>query len=1153
MGRVLRVLVSASLFAVMTVPVVRAQSNSTGAVAGVVTDASGAAVPAAQVTVINLASGEPHAAVTGRFGQYVVPLLTPGRYRVIVTKLGFAHANIAPITVLVTQTVTTDVQLQIGPKVQTIDVTSQGPMLQMHSAETGSVTAGAIVTRLPLVSRNYLQLVGLNPGIATTPTNAADIGRGGSAEALNISVNGGISDDNNFEMNGIGVNDVFGAGVFTGGVPTPSPDAIDEFKVVTSPYDASNGHNAGASVDVITKTGSNNIHGTVFEFLRNTALNANDFFANSLPGPPGHRAPRGVLDQNQFGAAIGGPIIRNTLQYFGSYQGTRQRNGLTTNCASEVELPPLTNDRSAAAIASIFNGQRGYIQTELGGVGPSIDENSPQTGYNINPIALKLLQMKGPDGGYLIPTPQTINPSAASFDTEGLADFSQACVFTGNQYIANFNWLRTDRSQLQLRFFAGTNHTTFTLPGSSLTRTAVPGFPYFNANNFYTLSLTHTYTFSPNLVNRLEGGFNRSFSTLLQGEAFRWSELGATVPFSDAEPAIGIAQVGLGGGGQDTIFAQNTFDLRDDLAWVEGRHVLHLGAEATHSQINAPYLRYASTAFYPTFADFLLGLDAQQNGTAAAGVPYSNELLDEGLTGELGRYFRLNDGGAYLEDQWQANAQLTVTAGLRWEHLGDFYDTRGRAIELNLAQVDPQPAAPGSLAGYVVPANYPLALPSGVERSPSRSALSGAGTNTFQPRIGFAWRLLGSDRYVLRGGYGAFRSSTGGLGLYQSISSAPFAYVLLNEGPANAAATLARPLPQPVPQVPQWVPYQVSNQQTFQGIDENWQPAIFRRYSLDMQWLLSQNLLLDVGYAGSRGTHLAASTMVDQAGLASPVHPIRGVTDNTAANVEEREPYMGFSVPGLLLSESSGASWYNALEVGLHKRFSRGLQFLASYTWARDLTDVPGAITGAGEGARVYGNQLDLRQGYGPEGFVRPQRLVVSYIYDLPGPVGAALLRGWSVAGVTTIQSGDYLSATFSNDTSNIFGVPNNKPNFTPGCVISKSGSVESRLSSYFNTRCFTAPVISNTHDTTFGDAPAGNITGPREVMFDASIQKNLNLHWLGEASGARFRTDFFNLFNHPVFGDPSTDFNPQSTPGVILGPTVVNPRVIQFGLKLVF
>lgn len=1152
MGRVLRVLVFTSFFAALSVLAVRAQSNSTGAIAGVVSDASGAAVPAAQVTVINLVSGEPHAVVTGRFGQYAVPLLAPGHYRVIVTKIGFAHADIAPVIVAVTQTATTNIQLQIGPKVQTIDVTSQGPMLEMHSAETGSVTDGATVTRLPLVSRNYLQLVGLNPGIATTPTNAADIGRGGSAEALNLSVNGGISNDNNFEMNGIGVNDVFGAGVFTGGVPTPSPDAIEEFKVVTSPYDASNGHNAGASVDVITKTGSNSTHGTVFEFLRNTALNANDFFANSIPGLPGQRAQRGVLDQNQFGAVIGGPIIRNKLQYFGSYQGTRQRNGLTSNCASEVELPPLTNDRSAAAIARIFNGQRGYIQTELGGVGPSIDENSPQTGYNINPIALKLLQMKGPEGGYLIPTPQTINPSAASFDTEGLADFSQACSFTGHQFIANFNWLRTSRSQLQLRFFAGNNHTTFTLPGSSLTRTAVPGFPYLNANNFYTLSLTQSHTFSPSVVNRLEGGFNRSLSTLRQGEAFGWSDLGSTVPFSNAEPAIGIADLGLGGGGQDTVFAQNTFDLRDDFAWVDGRSVLHLGAEATHSQINSPYLHYASSALYPTFADFLLGLNAQQNGTAAAGVPYSNELLDEGLTGELGRYYRLNDGDTYLDDQWQVNAELTVTAGLRWEHLGDFYDTRGRAVELNLAQVDPQPGA-GSLAGYVVPSNYPLALPAGVDRSPNRSALNEAGTNALEPRISFAWRVLGSQRYVLRGGYGAFRSSTGGEGLYQAISSAPFAYVLLNEGPANAAATLANPLPQPVPQLPQWVPYQASNQQTFQGIDENWQPATFRRYGLDMQWLLSQNLMLEAGYAGSRGTHLAAATMVDQAQLASPAHPIRGVTDSTAANVAEREPYMGFSVPGLVLSEPSGASWYNALEMSLQKRFSGGLQLLASYTWARDLTDVPGAVTGAGEGARIYGNQLDLGHNYGPEGFIRPQRLVVSYIYDLPGLANVALLRGWSVAGVTTIQSGDYLSATLSNDTSNIFGVPNNRPNFSPGCVIAKGGSVESRLNRYFNTSCFTVPVISGTHDTTFGDAPSGNITGPREVMFDASIQKDLNLHWLGEASGARFRTDFFNLFNHPVFGDPSTNFNPQFTPGVILGPTVVNPRVIQFGLKLQF
>ncbi|MGH9467405.1 MAG: hypothetical protein ACRD1Y_08615, partial [Terriglobales bacterium] len=195
----------------------------------------------------------------------------------------------------------------------------------------------------------------------------------------------------------------------------------------------------------------------------------------------------------------------------------------------------------------------------------------------------------------------------------------------------------------------------------------------------------------------------------------------------------------------------------------------------------------------------------------------------------------------------------------------------------------------------------------------------------------------------------------------------------------------------------------------------------------------------------------------------------------------------------------------------------------------------------------------NLGEDYGPEGFIRPQRLVLSYIYDLPSPRDAALLRGWSIAGVTMMQSGDYLSAVYSSDTSNIFGVPDNKPDYTSGCAVAGTGPVESRLDGYFNTGCFRLPTIAGTHDTTFGDAPTGNIIGPSEVTWDVSLQKKLALHWLGEASSGAFRVDAFNLFNHPVFGDPSTDFNPQSTPGVILGPGVVNPRVIQFGLKLAF
>src|SRR5581483_6134713 len=392
------------------------QSSSTGAISGTVHDASGAVVPDAQVTAVNVANGDKHTTKSQANGDFTVPLLPPGHYRVEVTQTGFKTWNGQGVNVAVTETTKINVGLQVGSATETVEVEGTGAQIQTESAELGRVTGSQMIEDLPLVSRNYLQIIGLNPGVSAEITNAADLGRGNSSLASagdGFSAGGSNTNDNNFQMNGVEVNDNFGAGNFTGGLPVPNPDTLQEFKVVTGQYDASNGRNGGAVVDVLTKTGTNDLHGSLFEFLRNDDLNANEWF-NKMNGQP-----RGVLKQNQFGGTIGGHIIKDKLLYFGSYQGTRQRNGISSGCADEVFLPPLTNDRSPAGLGAVFAGQRGYIQDLLGGVGPAIAAD----GSNINPVALKILQMKGPDGGYLIPTPQTINANAGSFDAEGTASF----------------------------------------------------------------------------------------------------------------------------------------------------------------------------------------------------------------------------------------------------------------------------------------------------------------------------------------------------------------------------------------------------------------------------------------------------------------------------------------------------------------------------------------------------------------------------------------------------------------------------------------------------------------------------------------------------------------------------------------------------------
>jgi hypothetical protein len=1135
-----------------------AQNASTGAISGIITDPSGALVAHADVTVTNTATGDSRNAQSQANGEFSIQLLSPGPYNVQLIAAGFRTWNATDVNVVVTETAALRVRLQVGARGESVTVTGAETQLQTESAQLGSVTDTHEIESLPLVSRNYLQIVGLNPGVSAEITNAADLGRGNSSLASagdGFSANGSTTNDNDFQMNGVEVNDNFGAGLFTGGIPIPNPDTLEEFKVLTGQYDAANGRNGGAVVDVLTKTGTNAIHGSVFEFFRNDDLNANEWF-NKMNGQP-----RQVLKQNQFGFTIGGPIIKNKLLYFGSYQGTRQRNGMSTGCAVTALVPPLTDDRSPAGLGAVLGGQRGAIQNLLGGVGPAVASD----GSNINPVALTVLQMKGPDGGYLIPTPQTIAAGPYS-DTQGSASFSQACPFTEDQFMTNFDYSRTAKSRIQGRFFFANSTATQTIPSPNLGSYGVPGFPYGLISNFRNASITHTYTIKPNLLNQFEFGFNHSFAEKVQGELFSWSDIGATVPsFANSMPGIAIAGVGLGGYGQTAPFAQDTFVVEDSLAWTRGRESLRFGGGFTKNQTNEANFQYFGAGDYLSFADFALGLDAANNGTAAAGAPYSNEYLDLALPGILGRHFRYWDGNMYVQDDIKATSRLTVNVGLRFEHLGDFSEAQGRNTGLNLNLINPNPPTAGTLAGYIVPSNYPGTPPTGVTQGSNEFGISGTGQNTVEPRVGFAWQMPPSKHVVVRGGYGLFRSRMDGTGLIQSLTAQPWASVVLNEGTQNYAATLQNPIPQAIPSFPSWTPYSPTTNATFQGPAQNYQPSVWQRYSLGVQTEVANNWIADIGYVGGHGTKLFENVYVDQAALVSPL------SANTLANIPQRVPYIGWNPAGLLLNENGGEAFYNGLQASLNKHFSHGFNFLASYTWARDLTDTQGGVVGGGFGGSIFGDQFTARQtNYGPEGFIRPQRFVLSYSYDLPHPANLASLAGealggWSVSGVTTLQNGHRLTATLANP-NNAYGIPYDRPDYTPGCALGEPGSVQNKVNNYFSANCFTPPPVigSDGLASAFGNAPIGNISGPGEVDFDFGVAKNFKFKFPAEGSNLQFRSEFFNLFNHPMFADPNTACtlgaaSPGEAPclgagfGQITGPTVVAPRVIQFALKWMF
>jgi hypothetical protein len=1139
----------AFIFCVVS-PSAAAQTASTGALAGVVTDASGSSIAGAQVQVTSEASGEVRTVTTGAAGNYSVPLLLPGRYTVAVSKTGFRTVTVPHAQIIVTETNALNVRLEVGEVSEKVVVQEQVEQLQTEDSTLGRVTTGEQVQSLPLAMRNFTQIIGLNPGVSTEIANAGELGRGGGGNNEDPTVSAGNwASDNNFQMNGVGVNDIQQSGYFSAGVAIPNPDTIQEFKVQTGQYDASYGRNAGANVDVITKGGTNEFHGAAWEFFRNDDMNANTFFLNSVG------APRAVLKQNQFGGDFGGPIKKDKLQFFTSYQGTRQRNGLDINCSSVIKEAPLTNDRSAAALGALFAGQTGLF----GGTAIAAD------GSNINPVALNLLNLKLPNGKYLIPTPQTVNTSAP-FDSQGTLAFSEACPFSEDQFMTNADYEMSTKSKLTGRFFFANSGITYTLPQTNLTGGgSPPGAPVNLTQDFRNFSLTHTYIFSPTLLNEAEIGYHRIFGTFTQSfPGFTWSQVGASVvPQDNGIPALAIDAGGttglsLGGNGQNVLIAENTYTFQDSVSWTHGKHTFRFGAGLSREQNNQIGFHYLSGELFLSWADFLLGLPGTPVAQGGNGSGISNMFGSLDLLGLFDRAYRDWEWWNYAQDDIKLTKHLTVNLGLRLDHIGDFGDALGRNSGFDPSLANRNPPASGTLAGTTLPDNYVGTVPPGAQKLGNDFGVNGVGQNTWNPRLGFAYVLPKTkDKVVLRGGYGVYHSRDTGQPFLQLISAPPYGQI--REFLPNATFSEQQPLPLANPTFPTFIPYSPTTANAITFFAPDYRPPLVQEYSFGTQTQITPTLVLEVGYSGARGLHLIDERSVNQAGLASPADPINGQTTNTLANVQQRVPFIGFSSSQMLQIGSDAASWYNALLVSLNKRFSHGLLFQVSYTWAKDLSTSYAATTGP-NGATAEGNQNNLAAEYGPDNFVRPQRLVINYQYQLPKPhwkneFAQQTLGGWSVQGVTVFQTGHYLTVLDSNATS-VYGISSDRAALsgkcTPGQYVT-SGSTTSKLNDYVNTKCFTAPPVVGDDGvaTGFGNAGVGILQGPSELNFDFSLFKHFPLHKLRETADLEFRSEFFNIFNHPLFQDPDTNFT-DATFGQITN-TYGNPRIIQLALKLTF
>jgi Carboxypeptidase regulatory-like domain/TonB dependent receptor len=1135
-----------------------AQTASTGALTGKILDPSGSLVRGAEVRLIFHGSENSRSCVSDVEGNFHFALLAPGSYDLRVSKTGFAQQIVVGLDILVTETSEIDLQLKVGTVAESVDVSSEPSSLQTNTVALGRVVSQTAVTSLPLVTRNFAQITDLSPGVVTGVSNAGELGSGGTALSQidksndGLFVHGARSYDNNFELDGISVSDVQGSASASGGIPIPNPDAIQEFKVQTGLYDASYGRYGGANISVVTKSGTDAYHGSIFEFVRNDVLNANDFFLNRTG------QPRPPLQQNQFGFDVGGPIKRNKLFFFGSYQGTRQLNALAsgqarTGCTVSLSSPPITNDRSAAALGQLFGGLKGA----LGGVAIQPD------GSNINPVAFELLNFKLPDGSFLIPTPQTVN-STNPFASQGFSTLSQPCHYNEDQFLINADYVASSKSRFSFRSLWTNTTQAVTFPGNGLNKAGnLPGFPSNVTGDFRIFSLSNTYALSSRWLNQARFGFVRTVGNTTAQAPFTWSDLGVSAGAMNNENELVSLNVTGSisfASGFPRQFAQNSYVITDDLTYVSGKHTIQVGGSLTRFQDNIAITGIGSFVQFLSWPDFLLGMSATQNGTNR----FSNVFQSVDDYGLLNREYRAWEGSAYAQDNYQVTDRLMLSLGLRYERLGQFGDQLGRNSSFDFSKADPNPPPQGSTAGYIVASNYPGNIPAGVIKAGNTFANNATGQNTLAPRIGFAWQVLPNVSHILlRGGYGLYYSRPTGQTFFQSAFGAPFSEGRFNVGQTNASATFQAPFPQPFPtpdSFPLFPAYSPSTAITVSTVSPDFRPAMIQQFGLNVQAEIRSGLLFEIGYVGTRGTHLMRDRLLNQALDASTNSPIRGQSDNTLANIPLRVPIVGIASTGLQQIESAGDSWYNGLEVSLTKRFSRGFQFLASYTFAKSL-DTDGAnINGTSAGNTfTRGDQNSPGQRWGRSSFDRPNRFVLSIVYALPNsyPKGfeRLMLGGWSLAAVGTLQSGDALTIIYTNST-NVFGISQDRVQLSGACKkgqLVTSGSEQSKLNDYFNRACFTTPPIIGADGigTAFGDSATGIVNGPGQANLDLSLTRTIPLRWPQEGSGLEFRLEFFNIFNHPQFADPDNNFS-SATFGVISS-TSVSPRVGQLALKLSF
>jgi hypothetical protein len=1023
-----------------------------GSISGTITDSSGAGVPRVAVRITDARTNVSRSATTNNTGYYTVGQLIPDPYTITAEGKGFKRAERSALTLDVAQAAQVDLQLQIGDVSESVAVEAVPPLLATSDAAVGQVIGPVMMSQLPLNDRNYLQLALLSPGTGTYGKssfyNSALTDNAGSV------ISGSAGEDRNaFSLDGADIKSYLINGSFV-----PSIEAVQEFKIETTPYSAELGTSPGAQILLITKNGTNQVHGSAYEFVRNDFFDAKNYFDN-----PDQRIPE--LRKNQFGATIGGPIVKDRLFYFGDYEGNIQRIGQTffgtvptllqrQGNFSEVGQN-IYNPFSTAPCSSCASGfQR-----------PQWLNNQIPANL-VNPVSSAYLQSFFP-----LPT------------TSGLV----------NNYAAN-DVDRVNREQFNIRIDyarpkdsifgrVSYNNSTLSLARGTFNSGALPGFGDIDVINTRNVVLADDHTFNATTVLDVRVSFFRQFFQLLPkqlGNNFN-EKLGIQGVFGGESFNSGIA--GLSNPGSNPYApefrADNQYEYSGKLTRLVGAHTFTLGLNYARWQV----FMDAAPSFPQGQFNFDGTLTADPNNTGSTGNAFADFLLGYPETaqvqsGDSGGYLFRNNTRWFFNDQWRVRPGLTLNLGLRWEFDGPFYEKYNR-----LSNFDPG-------TGQLIVAGR-----NGV----SRTADVKPDWNNFAPRVGVAYVLPGHKSTVLKGGYGIFYDVLQENNTEQTRTNPPFSFFPFYFVNGSQTAT---------PSIPIQTVFGTNSGATppaasLEAFDKHLRIGYQQQASFGIQQQIGSTLVLEANYNWQKNTKFAAFRNLD----APTAHGTFVL------------PYPEFSYINYLTNIQFGN--YNALLLKAEKRFSAGLSLISAFTWSKNLDNISTGEAAGAPGDPGFQNQYCFRCDYGPSASDFRTRFVQSVVYTLPGirsPLLNVISGGWEVSGIFTYQGSFPVTPLVSGDNSQTQTYAD-RPNVVPGVPIFTTGNQDP--SQWFNPAAFVVAPLGQ-----FGNSGKGVIRGPHLLTLDFALLKNVRLM---ERLNLQLRGEVFNAANHPNFAGPNSYINTTS------------------------